>query len=84
MRYGQIPTEESGARRVENEAKREEATIDRAVNTMITEGASRTALRTGGTPPMPPASSNAEGENFFVFGEALVTEEGQGRPLAPS
>lgn len=75
---------ESKVRRTENEAKREELIVERAVNTIIDEGGTRAALRTGGSPPMPPPSTNAENEPFFVFGESLVDEDGNGRPLSPA
>ncbi len=69
--------------RDENEARRSEDTVERAVNTMLDEGAARAAIRQGGSPSVPAPMKNAEGEPFFLFGEALVDEDGNGRALAP-
>lgn len=68
----------------ENEAQRSQEIAERAVNMMITEGTMRAAVLSGGSPGASPATTNAQNESYFVFGEALVDEDNNGRPLAPS
>lgn len=66
--------------RQQNEEKRAEAIVERAVVTVIAEGPMRARMARGGTPTPPMPSFNAEGEAFFTFGNVL----GDGASLAPT
>jgi hypothetical protein len=65
--------------REENDARRDESIIERAVAASLTEGPLREKLSRGGIPTPPPPSVNSDGEPFFVFGNPLD----DGAALAP-